>query len=232
MTCRKGRGVHLKTMEFTGIQNFDGAAGEETTNMEKLAYKALVFMFTSLTDRFCQPIGMFGAKGATNSNVLAPLLLQAIIKVEMAGGKVHAFVADGASTNRSMWTEFGISGKIESTRWCFENPCDPNRSIYALSNAPHSVKCVRNRLQEQRQLKVCFLILFIKFVSTFLNVNTCLFQTPDGYVEWRYYRQLYEVDNGLLKSCPKLTVNHVYVSHQLKMRVYLAIGWLFLKFQY
>lgn len=156
MTCRKGQGVDLKKMEFTEISNFDGAAGEDTTDMNQLADKALVFMFSSLSENYHQPIGMFGAKGGTNTNVLAALLLQAIVQVEDAGGKVDAFISDGASTNRSMWTEFGISGKIDKLQWCFENPCDENRFIYVLSDTPHLIKCVRNRLQEQKQLQVQF----------------------------------------------------------------------------
>ncbi|XP_018310127.1 uncharacterized protein [Mycetomoellerius zeteki] len=80
-----------------------------------MADHALVFMFTSLADNFQQPMAIFGCVGATKGRVLAQLTLQAIIFLEEVGARVHGIICDGATTNRKMWDEFGISGKIQNT---------------------------------------------------------------------------------------------------------------------
>jgi len=55
---------------------------------------------------------MFASKNATPGTVLATLVLCAIIEIENAGGFVDGLTCDGGSNNRRMWTEFGISGKL------------------------------------------------------------------------------------------------------------------------
>ncbi|OXU17896.1 hypothetical protein TSAR_015438 [Trichomalopsis sarcophagae] len=42
-------------------------------------------LFSSLYLIFRQPVGMFGSKGTTKTNVLSALVIQAIIKIEKAG---------------------------------------------------------------------------------------------------------------------------------------------------
>lgn len=155
IVVRKSIEVDMKTMTFAGLQDY----GEDMEDRNGLTLKeeanyALVFMFSSLCQNFHQPIAMFGSKGTTPSNVLSILVLQAIIKIEKAGGKVHGIVCDGATTNKSMWTSFGISGKLDKLKFCFDNPYDENRVIYAMSDVPHLIKNIRNRLLEKRILKV------------------------------------------------------------------------------
>ena len=67
-------------------------------------------MYSSLAHTFHQPVGVFACKGGTPSKQLATLIIPAIIAIEKAGGKVHALICDGASTNRGIWSEFGITG--------------------------------------------------------------------------------------------------------------------------
>jgi len=73
-------------------------------------------MFSSLKYAFHQPIGMFACKDATPKDMLAELVLKAIVEVEKAGGKVYGIICDGASTNRKMWTKFGINGKNNTNK--------------------------------------------------------------------------------------------------------------------
>ena len=46
-----------------------------------------------------------------------------------------------------------------------------------------------------------------------------------GYIKWEYYFRLYTEDcknEAHRRFCPKLTIEHINPSNQMKMRVYLA----------
>ncbi|EEC06912.1 hypothetical protein IscW_ISCW004133, partial [Ixodes scapularis] len=86
---------------------------------------------------------------ATKGTVLAQLLIQAIVLMENAGAKIHGFVSDGASKNRRMWKLLGINGELGDCCNSFTHPSDPDRKVFAFSDAPHLIKCIRNRLKQQ-----------------------------------------------------------------------------------
>lgn len=195
MQVRKSKQVNSRTMTYVGLET--GAA-----ESEELADHALVFMFCPFGDSYAQPIGVFAAKNATKSSILAQLLAQAIVLLEEAGAKIHGFVCDGASTNRSMWNSLGVSGSLEGSCNSFTHPVDPERKVFAFSDTPHLFKCVRNRLTQQRYLK-----------------------KGGEWIKWEYYAEVYKEDianMGGLKVCPKITCAHIYPSNSEKMRVKLA----------
>lgn len=147
IAVRKALKTDLKTMRYQGVVNF-GEQNAESTHPDELADHALVFSFSSLGENYFQTIGCFGAKGATGGTTLAKLILQAILLLEKSGAKVDGIICDGATTNRKMWREFGISGTLGSMNNFFKNPFDENRKIYAFSDMPHLFKCIRNRLKK------------------------------------------------------------------------------------
>lgn len=157
MTVRESLEVNSQTFTFTGCTDFgDGTNPEMFT---ELADHGLVFMFRSIGDNFSQPIGVFASKGPTKGVILAQLVVQAIFLIEQAGAFVDGLVCDGASTNRKMWSEFGVSGKKQpedekfQNRNYFINPADDSRKIYVFSDTPHLFKCIRNNLMS-RNFKV------------------------------------------------------------------------------
>lgn len=75
--------------------------------------------------------------------------------LENSGGKVVGLTSDGATTNRNLWKELGVSGGEENFKNFFENPYDSNRNIFVFSDVPHLMKTVRNRLFQKKQLRVC-----------------------------------------------------------------------------
>lgn len=161
MQVRAAIDVNVKTMTFDGLLDFkseNSVTGNDNQNnniVDQQADHALVFMYSSLAHTFHQPIGMFACKGATPSSKLASLVTTAIIAVEKAGGKVHALVCDGASTNRGIWPQFGIQSKVnQPVKSSFSNPFDENREIYIISDVPHLIKCIRNNLYDRREFKV------------------------------------------------------------------------------
>lgn len=145
---------------------------------------------------------LFASKNASKGMLEAQLLLQAIVMLEEAGAKVHGFVCDGASTNRSMWNILGISCKIGNCKIFFEHPSDPSRKIFAFSDVPHLFKCIRNRLKKQRFLK-----------------------KGGAWIKWSDYAAVYKQDLLVpagLRVCPKITSSHIYLSITKMMRVKLA----------
>jgi len=86
--------------------------------------------------------------------MIAQLVLKAITLLENIGLYVHGIVSDGATTNRRMLAELGINGSKTNLKNFFEHPIHPERKIYALSDFVHLFKCVRNRLYNNKHLRV------------------------------------------------------------------------------
>lgn len=154
MQVKESINLNVKTMKLVGVQDFGTESAFTSKSSDKRANHALVFMFTSLGTNFTQPVAVFAAKGATKGTCLAQLLLAIIKKLEKSGAIVDGVVCDGATTNRKMWSEFGISGKIDEPVNKILHPMDDNRHMYFFSDAPHLIKCIRNRLLNQQKLVV------------------------------------------------------------------------------
>lgn len=82
------------------------------------------------------------------------LVIKAICLLENAGAKVDGLVSDGATSNRKLWSELGISGEKDSLKNKFNHPFEDKRHIYVFSDAPHLLKNVRNRLYNKKSLRV------------------------------------------------------------------------------
>lgn len=98
-----------------------------------------------------------------------------------------------------MWRHLGVSGKLDNTRHFFEHPLDSERKVFVFSDAPHLIKCVRNRILQQK----------------FLKVN-------GKWVRWDHYVKLFETDctnPEVFRVCPKLTASHIHLTNAGKMRV-------------
>jgi len=89
--------------------------------------------------------------------MIAQLVLKAISLLENIGLYVDGIICDGATTNRRMWTEFGVDGTKNNLKNYFEHPIDPSRKVYVLSDFVHLFKCVRNRLHNNKYLRVTFI---------------------------------------------------------------------------
>ncbi|KAG0420207.1 hypothetical protein HPB47_003607 [Ixodes persulcatus] len=126
--------------------NYDdvGAAAKD-----QLADHALVLMFVPLFEDWVQPIAGFSTKGAAPGKVLLQLVLSAILKLEKNNASIIGVITDGAGSNRYMWSQLGVSGKLNSERNSILNPCDPSRKIFFLCDVPHIVKCIRNHQKKR-----------------------------------------------------------------------------------
>lgn len=103
------------------------------------------------------------------------MVIKAICLLENAGASVDGVVSDGASTNRKLWSELGISGKTANFANSIKHPLDDKKKIYMFSDAPHLIKNIRNRLQSKKSLRVIileynvdsFIILIIAIICGF-----------------------------------------------------------------
>lgn len=138
--------------------------------------------------------------------MLAQLVIHSITLLERAGAIIDGIVCDGASTNRSMWRDLGLSGKHGDVRHFFQHPTDHGRRVFAFSDAHHLLKCVRNCVLQQRFLKV-----------------------SGKWVKWTHYVSLFNADTstlGTLRVWPKLTSSHIHLTNAGKMRVRYATQFL------
>lgn len=81
---------------------------------------------------------------------MAQLVIKSICFLENIGLKVNGVVSDGASTNRKLWEEFGISGQKNRIINSFEHPLNPKRKVFMFADSPHLIKNVRNRLYTKK----------------------------------------------------------------------------------
>ncbi|KAH9367508.1 hypothetical protein HPB48_009062 [Haemaphysalis longicornis] len=195
---RKEMRVNVTTMSYTGHADFGG----EVEVPEQLADHGLVFTFRPFGDNYSQPVAVFASHGPTKGTVLAQLIVKAILHLEDDGAYVDAIVCDGAAINRSMWTQFSETGALYGTQNSFTSPACEDRRVFVFSDAPHLMKCMRNRLMKK---------------NVFCVNGTRVF--------WSHYDKLYVVDTKnecCLRVCPKFSFSHLNPSNTEKIRVKLA----------
>ncbi|KAK8777907.1 hypothetical protein V5799_020751 [Amblyomma americanum] len=117
-------------------------------NANQVADHALVLMFVPLFEDWVQPIASFATKGAAPAKVLAELVMSAILELHKNNASVLAVISDGAGNNKSMWSQFGVSGKMDAPHHFIEHPWEPSQNIYFVCDVPHIVKCIRNHLRK------------------------------------------------------------------------------------
>ncbi|KAL4107529.1 hypothetical protein QTP88_017865 [Uroleucon formosanum] len=142
---RKGLYVNTRDLSYSGLEDMGGEADVS----EKKTDHGLVFFYQGLADNFSQPIAVFASSYSVKGIVLAQLMLKAIALLESSGCFIDGIICDGAATNRKMWTELGISGKLGEVQNYFIHPTQENRKVYVFSDAPHLLKNLRNHLHDK-----------------------------------------------------------------------------------
>lgn len=73
---------------------------------------------------------------------------------------VNGIACDGTITNRRIWAELGINGYKTNLKNYFKHHVHSERNIYALSDFVHLLKCVSDRLYNNKQFKVTTIHIF------------------------------------------------------------------------
>ena len=153
INLRKDISVHSTTLTYAGLVDF-GQEGPKPTDIANQATHGLVILFQPLADTYTQPIAVFASKNPVKGDELAKLAVKAIIYAESCGAKIHGIISDGAKTNKRMATLLDIRSTIVDTKNWFTHPIDENRQVFMFSDIPHVVKNIRNRLYNNKRLKV------------------------------------------------------------------------------
>lgn len=76
-----------------------------------------------------QPFAWFGTKGAAPARVLVELVIKAISKLFEKGAIVKATACDGASTNKSMMSQLGVTGDVGGAS-SVTHPMEPKHKVH------------------------------------------------------------------------------------------------------
>lgn len=161
----------------------------------------IVSISVPLIGKWTQILAAFATRGNVNGSTLTKIMLEAIILAEKAGLKVDFITSDGASWNRCMWTLMGVKASLNEIKCSAPHPVDEHRQLYFISDFPHLLKCLRNRL-------------------------VCLdFQTPKDQVTMRAIRKALELDGSkvTLQVMHGITSSHTNPNNFEKMRVGFAV---------
>ncbi|KZR96174.1 Cell division protein ftsj [Daphnia magna] len=139
-----------RSLKWKGIVDYAG----ETTIMvpNGLADHVLMFVFRPFLQGWIQPFAWFGTKGGAPGAVLLELVTKSIVRLFNAGAIVKACVCDGFSTNKSLYTSFGISG-TEHGCTSMSHPLDDSVRIHCLIDVPHLLKCTQNHMIKHKKVQ-------------------------------------------------------------------------------
>ncbi|KAM7282812.1 hypothetical protein ISCGN_000048 [Ixodes scapularis] len=116
------------------------------------AKHALVFLAVAVNRNWKLPLGyalIDGLDGTVRSN----LVQQYLIKLKEAGADCISVTCDGTSCNLSMLSALGVSLAEPRMKSWFPHPSDPSRRVYAILDACHMLKLMRNLLAEKELIR-------------------------------------------------------------------------------
>ncbi|XP_024868762.1 uncharacterized protein LOC112452670, partial [Temnothorax curvispinosus] len=200
INLRKSVAVCSKNLTYVGLTDL-GDNGLRSSDISEQATHGLVVMFQSLADTYTQPIAVFASKNPVKGEELAKLIVKGIIYLEKCGATIHGVIADGAATNQKMWSLLDVRSTMQNTKTWFTHPSDDERKVFVFSDTPHVIKNIRNRLLNQKKLRL---------------------NSTENYICWQYFETLYELDKshpGNAHACPKITERHVHMDNASKIRL-------------
>lgn len=147
-------------MQFDGYVDY--GEGVHIKNHEcQLADKGLIFVFRPYRASWIQPFAVFSAKGAAPGVILHELLSKAIVALHSQGAIVKNLVCDGAQSNKTVMSLFGVSGGLTAdSQSCF--------------NIQQTLYDQTETLINQEPCKIPKLL----FDQTDFNENRIAFQSP------------------------------------------------------
>ena len=149
MKVKEGLVYNKISGEIVGFTNL-GDVNEQLLRLEQgdehppVAKYVLVLMVRGLVFKLEFPYAHFGTRGIT-SELLFPIVWEAIRRLEASGLKVIYITADGASVNRKFFRMHQDKNDPNSFTYKARNPyLADNRWVYFIADPPHLMKTVRN----------------------------------------------------------------------------------------
>lgn len=168
MKLAKSLAFNRRNLKVEGFTNLGQYTPENQKG--KKGDHALVFMYQPFKGKWVQALGCFLSTGSASGTILHQLIIECIVLAERAGFRVDAVTTDGATWNRKMWKEFGVTKENVSV----PHIIDDKRSLWFLSDFPHLIKCLRNFITQSGRDKnsgiwVIVLTLILNLYVTFEN---------------------------------------------------------------
>lgn len=193
MSIRRQYYFDKKAQKLSGYVDLGGF----TTESERLASEALVFLIVSLKDKFKCPVAYF-LVDKLSAEVQSQLIETCITKLSNIGINILNVTFDGAQSNirsiRLLGCEF--FDDINNIQPSFKLN---GKEIFTILDPCHMIKLARNTLSDKK-----------------------LLNGPNGEIKWSYIKDLVEEQDKIgLKFANKLSSKHINY-HNKKMNVSLA----------
>lgn len=102
-------------------------------------------MIGSICARWKQVVAYYFTPNSLDGSLLKPIILEIIEKAESIGLRIHSITTDMGPVNRRMWSSFQIGvSRHSEIRNATQHPCDKNRQLFFLADAPHLLKNLKN----------------------------------------------------------------------------------------
>lgn len=160
MTCTKELSLDTRTLQWKGIVDYGGELHVPVPN--GICDHVLVFAaqaFKGKPKGWIQPFAWFGTKGAAPARVLVELVIKTIAKLFEKGAIAKAIACDGASTNKSMMAQLGVSGEVGGVT-SVTHPIDPKHKVHCFIDVPHLLKSSRNHMYKHKLVQVLYFFSF------------------------------------------------------------------------
>lgn len=144
-----------KHIEFDGKKHWgyvDLGTNLDDSDSLPAAKEALVFMVVAVADSWKIPAGYFLIESLSGTD-RAGLVEQCISKLYDVGVQVISVVCDGTACNITMLNKLGANVGSTDLKASFPHPANNELPVFAMLDACHMLKLVRNALASYGQLK-------------------------------------------------------------------------------
>ncbi|KAH9382911.1 hypothetical protein HPB48_023536 [Haemaphysalis longicornis] len=160
-------------LSVTTSARIDGVVdlGPFTTEKERTlpCDHGMPIMFSPFVRKWTQILAVWATHRNMKGDLLAKVLIEAVLLAEDAGLFVDFITCDGATCNRNMWKELGIEATAQHIKSRIHHPKDRTRFLHFVSDFPHLIKCLRNNLLthdfETRDGEVSFFMIHSAYIS-------------------------------------------------------------------
>ncbi|XP_075560594.1 uncharacterized protein LOC142592801 isoform X2 [Dermacentor variabilis] len=171
------------------------------------ATHALVFMLGGISTRWKQTAAYEFTGHSFRADVVKEKVSTIISACENAGVIIHAVVTDMGPCNQALWRLFGITVTKKARKCHAPHPCDSNRRLYFIADAPHVLKNLRGHFTRGHK---------IHLPEDIVERN----KLPTAVVSTDHVEQLLELEeDNEFRLAPKLTKTCLSPGHYEKMKV-------------
>ncbi|XP_046746176.1 uncharacterized protein LOC124411225 isoform X2 [Diprion similis] len=189
--------ISAKSPAYVSLSDFRNDI-PKSQSVNDQATHGVVLMFQSLTDKQTHPIAVFTDKDPLQGEQISKLVVEAIACLEDCGVTIHGVIGDGMMMSKKVWSSLGVEGSTNDIKSWFTHPIDESRRVFVFSDVLHLIRCVRDRLYDNKRLRI---------------------NSHSNYIEWKYIQALFILDSDEAKTrvCPEITQNHVKLDNTLQL---------------